>query len=305
VAGERTQIRHHYLRGSVFCGDCGHRLAYGFSRSKNGRRYPYFFCVSRTRGVACEMRTSIRPQLIEQAIEHYYRERPVQLTPEDVAKRTKAIEALAAVSEQAVVQVREAKTALIAKLKAQQIRLIRLHAEEGDDISGDAFRDERLRMKQEIQAAEQSLAETEQRLTIETEHLTMALELAQDVALLYAQADDATKRSINQAFFQKLYVLPEWDEDQGQTTARIDSADLTEPYALLLAEDLVEGVLAEVEAITAEHEEEAPESQFGSPEPLAAGCSYFDVMAESAGRLSKQYPAWERIRELHAQRFGC
>jgi len=291
VAGERVQRRQHYLRGSVFCGDCGHRLAYGFSRSKSGRRYPYFFCVSRSRGVACAMRTSIRPQLIEEAIQRYYVERPVQLTAEDVAERTQAIEALAAVSSQAVAQVREAKTALIAKLKAQQTRLIRLHAEEGDDISGDAFRDERLRMKQEIHAAEQSLTETELRLTIETEQIKMALELAQDVALAYAQADDATKRSINQAFFKKLYVAPEWDEDQGQTTAQIASAELTDPYALLLAEDLAQGVMAEVEAITAgqrQNKERAPESQSGSPEPFGDGCSYFDVMAGSSGRVANR-----------------
>jgi site-specific DNA recombinase len=286
TAGERTQIRHHYLRGSIFCGDCGHRLAYGFSRSKSGRRYPYFFCVSRTRGVACTMHTSIRPQLIEEAITRYYRERPIQLTANDVAKRTEAIEALAAVSEQAVVQVREAKTALIAKLKAQQTRLIRLHAEEGDEVSPDAFRDERLRMATEIQAAEKSLAETELRLTIETQQLKMALELAQDVAHVYAQADDATKRSFNQAFFKKLYVTPEWDEGQGQTTARIASADLTPPYALLLADDLVPGVLAEVERITgkpSQRQKRAPGSQSSSPKPLFGGCSYFDVMAEREG----------------------
>jgi site-specific DNA recombinase len=286
TAQERNQTRRHYLRGTVFCGDCGHRLVYGLSRSKSGKRYPYYFCVSRTRGSACTMHTSIAPQLIETAIQRYYRERPVQLKPADVAKRTEAIEALAAVSEQAVEQIRTAKTELIAKLKAQQSRLLRLHLEEGDDVSPDAFRDERARMQSEITAAEQSLAETEQRLTFETEHFKLALELAEDVAQVYAKAADSTKRSLNQAFFKRLFVLPEWDDD-GNLSANIAEAELTEPYVLLLADDLALGVLAEVEAITAaaaqRNAAEASESQIDVPKPLAARCSYFDQMAEGEG----------------------
>jgi site-specific DNA recombinase len=98
VAGERLQKRQHYIRGSAFCDDCGYRLAYGFSRSKSGRRYPYYFCVSRSRGSACTMHTSISPELIETAIQRYYREHPIELTAKDIQRRTKAIEALVAVS---------------------------------------------------------------------------------------------------------------------------------------------------------------------------------------------------------------
>ena len=116
-------------------------MVFALSRSCTGRLYPYFFCPSRINGQPCAMHTNIAPKLIEHAIERYYRERPVQLKSADVAKRTAAIEALAAVSEQAVEQIRTAKTELIAKLKAQQSRLLRLHLEEGDDVSPDAFRD--------------------------------------------------------------------------------------------------------------------------------------------------------------------
>lgn len=65
------------------------------------------------------MRANIRPELIEQAIVRHYRERPVKLTPREIAERTGAIEALAAVSTQAIEQVRKAKTELITKLKAR------------------------------------------------------------------------------------------------------------------------------------------------------------------------------------------
>ncbi len=279
VACERPQHRRHYLRGSVFCGDCGQRLTFGISTGKNGQKYPYFFCSARINGTSCAQRTNIRPELIETAIRRYYVERPVQLTSKDVQRRTEAIEALVAVSQQAVIQVKQAKTSLIAKLKAQQTRLLRLHAEEGDDVSPDAFRDERQRMQREIKAAEQSLAETEQRLSLDADILRMALELAEDVAEVYRTADKQIKRGYNQAFFSKLYVMPEWDEDQG-TVARIASAELTEPYAALLAQNLVPDVLSEVEQIR----DAATQAEDGPCEPPSdAVVSNFVKLAEGGG----------------------
>ncbi|HST54327.1 MAG TPA: recombinase family protein [Solirubrobacteraceae bacterium] len=275
VAGERPQRRQHYLRGSVFCGDCGQRLTFGISTGKSGKKYAYFFCSARINGTPCAMRANIRPELIEQAIQRHYAGRPVQLAAKDVAKRTEAIEAMAAVSQQAVVQVKQVKTSLITKLKAQQTRLIRLHAEEGDDISGDAFREERLRMQAEIKAAEKSLAETEQRLSLDTAMLRMALELAQDVAKAYKSANNQLKRGYNQAFFKKLFVLP--DEATGQTTVRIASDELTKPYAVLLAKDLPKKVLNEVGLIR----KAASKAESGSGEPLSGVLvSNFDQLAE-------------------------
>jgi site-specific DNA recombinase len=279
TAGERPQVRRHFLRGSVYC-TCGKRLTFGISTGKNGHKYPYFFCSSRVNGGDCGQRTNMRPTLIEDAIERYYVERPVQLTAEDVHQRTEAIESLVSVSQAAVQQVKQAKTALIAKLKAQQTRLIRLHAEEGDDISGDAFREERARMQYEIRAAEQSLAETEQRLQLDADTLRMALELAEDVAAVYEVADEQTKRGYNQAFFTKLVVLPEWDEEQGCTRVQIAHAELTEPYAALLARDLVPDVMCEVELIR----RQAANTESGSGEPLSdTAFSIFVKLAEREG----------------------
>ena len=280
LAGERPQVHHHYLKGTVYCGDCGQRLSYGLSRSKNGQRYAYFFCSARINGTDCDMRTNMRPELIEQAIQRYYRTRPVQLSAEQVQRRTEAIEALVEVSQQAVVQVKQAKTELIAKLQAQQIRLIRLHAEEGDDVSPDAFRAERARMQAEIAAAEQSLAETEQRLQIDADMLRMALELAEDVAAVYMSSSEQIKRGYNQAFFNKLYITPQWDDDHEQTTVRVSRAELTKPYALLLDKRLPNKVLNEVELIR----QASTTAGSGPNEPLPdAGCSIFVKLAEREG----------------------
>jgi site-specific DNA recombinase len=294
VAGEFPRVRQHYLRGSVFCDDCGQRLTYGVSTGKNGRGYAYYFCSARINGTSCSQRTNMRPELIEHAIQRYYRERPIQLSAKQVQRRTEAIEALVAISQQTVVQVKQAKAELIAKLKTQQVRLIRLHAEEGDDISGDAFRDERLRMQTEIKAAEKSLAETEQRLQLDADMLRMALELAEDVAKVYAQADEQTKRGYNQAFFKKLYVTPEWDEAQGHTVVQITRAALTEPYQALLSRDFERKATNEVELIR----KATTNAESGPYEPLS------DAAISIRLKLAEEERFELSVRQSGAQRFS-
>ncbi len=42
--GERTRSHPHYLKSSIFCGQCGRRLVVHHARSKSGRIYFYFVC---------------------------------------------------------------------------------------------------------------------------------------------------------------------------------------------------------------------------------------------------------------------
>jgi hypothetical protein len=144
------------------------------------------------------------------------------------------------VSQESLRYVRETKKQLIASLKLQQQRLIRLYAEEGEDTSPDAFRAERKRMQQEIAAAEASLAETEGRLEINESDLCRALELAEDIASVYELADERTRRGYNQAFFTRIKIKARWDHEQRQTTVEAVEVELTEPYAVLLAEQTTE-----------------------------------------------------------------
>jgi site-specific DNA recombinase len=280
VAGERPRRRQHYLRGSVFCGKCGSRLTYGVSTGQTGGKYAYYFCASRVNRTSCTERANIRPGLIEAAIIPEYAK--VELAYPDLERRKAAIRAMAEVAQESLVKVREAKTELIGKLREQQQRLIRLHAEEGDDVSPDAFRAERTRMAGEILEAEKSLAETETRLKLEHEDLCAALELAGNIQAVYRAADEQTKRGYNQAFFKRIRIRARWDDEKRQTVAEVVGVELTDPYALLLAEQTVEDALAWVEAIQARPK--APEARkrpVGAlPEP---DISIYVQMAERAG----------------------
>jgi hypothetical protein len=91
--------------------------------------------------------------------------------------------------------------------------------------------------------------------------------------------------TLNQAFFKRLLVFPEWDDD-GQRSARIERAELTEPYATLLADGLAEGVLAEAEALTAQAQlaENRLVGLTDRPRQTApAAVSYFDEMVPLPG----------------------
>jgi site-specific DNA recombinase len=265
IAGERPRKRQHYLRGSIFCAGCGSRLTYGISTGENGRKYPYYFCASRVNRTPCsERRANVRPEFIEAAIVSEYAK--VELTYSDLEQRKAAINAMADVAQESKRKVREAKTELIDKLKTQQQRLIRLHSEEGDDVSPDAFRAERARMAGEIKEAEKSLAETETRLKLEHKDLCAALELAGDVQAVYMAADEQTRRGYNQAFFTRIKIKARWDKKRGQTVVKVAGVELTEPYALLLANETTEQALAWAEAIKAPQKaQKARKRPLGTP----------------------------------------
>lgn len=153
-------------------------------------------------------------------------------------------------------------------------------------------------MQQDIAAAEVSLAETEQRLQLDADMLRMALELAEDVAAVYASADEQTKRGYNQAFFTKLLVTPEWDDDQ--TAVNITGAKLTKPYQELLAEDLVANITKEVRMIR-----QAATQPAGDPTAPApgAGCSIFLKLAGIEGQSSNTLEGSSFRKEAEREGF--
>lgn len=73
TSGEKTQAHDHYLKGSIFCGECGSRLILSNARSSQGVIYPYFLCAGRhSKRTTCERKSMFVPD-IEAAVEDYYR----------------------------------------------------------------------------------------------------------------------------------------------------------------------------------------------------------------------------------------
>jgi len=68
VSGEKTRLHHHYLKGSIFCGQCGTRLCFTLAKGQ----YPYFSCLGRhQRRNTCSQKY-LAVEAVEAAIERYY-----------------------------------------------------------------------------------------------------------------------------------------------------------------------------------------------------------------------------------------
>src|SRR4051794_6404834 len=69
-ACERSWLHFNYLRGTLYCSECGGRLMYTRVRGKTGAHYHYFVCRGRQRKTCTQ--PNHRLQAVEEAIEHYY-----------------------------------------------------------------------------------------------------------------------------------------------------------------------------------------------------------------------------------------
>jgi site-specific DNA recombinase len=74
VAGDQPSRHEHYLRGSLYCAECGGRLLYTKNRGKGGL-YEYFSCTNRyTRRIGGRCHSPHYPtHLVERAVEQHYR----------------------------------------------------------------------------------------------------------------------------------------------------------------------------------------------------------------------------------------
>ncbi len=66
VAGEHQWKHQHPLKGTVYCGLCGHRLKFTKCTGRRGGKYNYFVCGRRRRAEGCEL-----PYLSADKVERY------------------------------------------------------------------------------------------------------------------------------------------------------------------------------------------------------------------------------------------
>jgi site-specific DNA recombinase len=218
-SGERDRKHGHYLKGSIRCGGCKHRLT--FSRNTgNGGTYEYFVCPSYQRQTCPHGYR--RAVAVEALIEQHYR--TVMLSAADRDRVMAALEhRLAELATASQTELDRCQNVLIG-LKEQERKLLAKHYQ--DEISEELFSEESARIKQERKDAQAILA----RLTIRHEDLvaglTLALKLASsDLHDLYLRATPPIRRLMNQAIFEVIWID---DEDHLR-------AELASPFKELAA----------------------------------------------------------------------
>jgi site-specific DNA recombinase len=228
-AGEKQRIHHHYLKGSVFCAQCGSRLC--LTNAKGS--YLYFFCLGRQqRRTPCPQRY-LPAADVEAAIERYYT--TVRL-PEHIcaAIRDGLRTELDKQHRQAEPEISWARTRVV-ELEQERRRLAR--GVVTGAIPEDLGREEQDRIATELKQAQRVLATAEMIYERIEDTLERALTLVGRCDEVYRLGGPQVRRLSNQFFFEKLLVT---DDD----TVQIAAAVLQEPWSTLLAEDFQQQMIS-------------------------------------------------------------
>ena len=202
LAGERSRCHEHYLKGSVFCEDCGSRLTLDFATG-NGGTYAYFVCLGRRRGLTCRQR-SLHVDFVETKVEQRWQSERVteyakvgirRVLDEDLDDERREAEAE-----------RRTQQRLIQRFKDERQKL--LDGYYAGAIPLDQLKSEQERIAQGLNDAQNRLSA----LTVkydEVEALILrGMAWADQLHDAYQAANPTVRRQFNQAVFENLYVGP-------------------------------------------------------------------------------------------------
>ncbi len=229
LTGEKDREHPHYLKGSIYCGQCGSRLIVCHAKGRGGT-YPYFICIGRQqKRTDCKQR-AIRIEVVEERVAAHYAS--VQLPPEEVtALRSFLGDELSKLRFDAERE-RKAQERRLRKLEAEQKKLLDAHY--ADAIPLDLLKSEQDRLTAGIASAEGRLAEIEADFSAAKANLERALTRAGDCEGAYRDATPTMRRQFNLAFFKRLVV---GDDDT-------ITGELAEPFDAILGEELRRAVIA-------------------------------------------------------------
>jgi site-specific DNA recombinase len=221
---EKQRKHNHYLRSTIFCNRCKSRVVFTRSRGRGGE-YDYFMCLGRhQRRTDCDL-PAIPVGIVEDDLERYYA--TIQLGDDTVlALHDKLVAAMQRYTGGAEKRARQQRKRITA-LEAERRKLLQAYT--AGAIELDLLKEEQARLTKQIADAGAALAATEVHWETIERNLRAAIGLAQHFGTAYARADKQTKRHMNQAVFEAVYI----DVD-GITYAR-----LADPFVELLADDLM------------------------------------------------------------------
>jgi site-specific DNA recombinase len=223
-SGELVREHPHYLKGTVFCGQCGSRLVVTHAKGRRGTVYPYFMCIGRhQKRTDCKQR-AILIERVEALVEDHYK--TIQPFDELVS------EIRSTLLEQIEAHLRHSEHVH----KNNQRRLVRLNGERAKLLDGyyagaitvDLLRSEQLRINSSIEAIDRQTKAFDLDSNQVKVNLEAALALAADWHSVYMKATEPERRQLNQGIFEKIYIRHHNEPDH----------EFAEPFDLLLGEDV-------------------------------------------------------------------
>jgi repressor LexA len=223
LTGERHRDHPHYLKGSIYCGQCGSRLIVCHAKGR-GSTYPYFICLGRQqKRTDCQLR-ALRIEKVEDAIARHYA--TVQLSEQELIDVRAFLEEDLSGLRLDGVRERRVQERRLVGLFAERKKLLDAHYAAAVPL--DLLRSEQERLTREIDSAEGRLAEVEGDFKKAESNLKRALTRVGDCKTAYREASGPLRRQFNLAFFKRLLI----DDDYNV------SGELAEPFDTLLGPEL-------------------------------------------------------------------
>jgi site-specific DNA recombinase len=280
TAGEKRRTHNHYLKGTIFCGNCGGRMIYNLARNKQGNPYPYFFCLGRREG--CQL-PHLAVEDIEKAVERYYR--TIQFSATTIAEAKAAVyDYIAALKSQHGAQTARHQRRL-ASIEKKFDRLFEAYAAEA--MTMERFKRQQDKLDQETTDAK-ALLDIASGKFIKIKRLAqLALSLVKNAHATYMRAEPLTRRMMNQTIFTKLLV----------TEDGVVGAFLTQLFADLMSQDLIQ----DLQAATAELKA-AKGQGTKNPDPLSQGRGWNEKVLARQERF--ELPTFGSVDQIN-RCVGC
>ncbi len=219
LVGEKQREHRHYLKSSVFCGDCGSRLIITMAKNRHGVTYPYFVCVGRQMKRTNCVRKALLISKVEKMVEEYWA--TVRLDPALRDAVEEGLRATLASSRTDAEAERKQLSTQKNALEAERQKLV--EAIYSGAMPLDLIASEQERIASQLAGITGRLTAAAAKLDQVERNLAQALDLIQDCHGAYLGAGPALRRLFNQAFFERLEI-----HEDGLR------ASLMEPFDVLL-----------------------------------------------------------------------
>lgn len=211
TAADATQVHEHYLKGTVFCGQCGSRLIVCKAKSSQGTIYPYFVCASRHAGRGDCTRQAMLIDDVERLVEEYYER--IEVTGE--VRQALGGMCHAEFDRLLAEDSGELESLVTRRSELEEERVVVLRAHYSGAISLELLKEEQTRIESRLDDIKGRLSAHHDEYAAARANLDDCLALLANVALIYRRCDNLNRRLCNQAFFRKIFI----DEDR---TVRVD-----------------------------------------------------------------------------------
>ena len=221
--GERTREHPHFLKGSVYCGECGSRMIVTYAKNRAGVVYPYFVCSGRhSKRTPCKLKSVLISE-VEQKIECIYDRYSIT---SEVREALEAHISTAIKSEFSKVETEmEGLKREKEKLERKQKKLMESYY--NDAITVDFLKTEQTQINKQLAAIEHEICAHNVAFETVEKNLSAALELMENCGEFYRMAPDNIKKMINRAMVNRFLIYSD-----GHITAELNEPypSITEPF---------------------------------------------------------------------------